>query len=285
MIRAPFTPAGRSAALLAMIFLVSPFLRAQASPDDAQGCKDSPLISRMPGSRLTDCDHKEFDQLKVPIGQNKDGEDVEKTLEGEVSHWIYEPREGVSQIQIFRNFETALKSAGWTIDYDRPADDPADLVGHNRNTWFRLINPGNGGYEQFVVVLQGMNQEVTADASALADEIRKSGHVAVYGIHFDTGKFAILPDSQDVLQQVLKLLQDNPSLKLRIEGHTDNVGAKAANQVLSQKRAQAVMGWLIANGIDASRLTAQGFGDNKPVGDNSTDAGRAKNRRVELAKF
>ena len=84
---------------------------------------------------------------------------------------------------------------------------------------------------------------------------------------------------------MLKLLQDNPDLKLRVEGHTDNVGAKAANQLLSQKRAQAVMGWLIANGIDASRLTAQGFGDSKPVGDNSTEDGRAKNRRVELAKL
>src|ERR1019366_3759242 len=137
---------------------------------------------------------------------------------------------------------------------------------------------------QQIVAVKGMNQEVTADASSLADAIKKSGHVTVYGINFDTGKSAILPDSQDVLQQVLKLLQDNPDLKLRIEGHTDNVGAKAANQALSQKRAQAVMGWLIANGVDVSRLTAQRAGDSTPIADNSTDAGRAKNRRVELAK-
>ena len=238
----------------------------------------------MPGSTLTVCEHKEFDQIKVPLGQNKDGEDVERTLEGELSHWIYEPREGVSQIQIFRNFQNAIKSAGWTIDYNSPSDDPLNLVAYKSNTWFWLINPGNGGYEQFIVVIQGMNQEVTADANALANEIKKSGHVAVYGIHFDTGKAAILPDSGKVLGAVLKLLQDNADLKLHVEGHTDNVGAKAANQVLSQKRAQAVVGWLITNGVDPSRLTAQGFGDSKPVADNSTDEGRAKNRRVELAK-
>jgi outer membrane protein OmpA-like peptidoglycan-associated protein len=282
MIHAPFTPASRCALLLTLFLLVSPFLRAQASPDDAEGCKDSPLIRRMPGSTIGSCDHKEFDQLKVPLGQNKDGEDVEKTLEGEVSTWAYGAREGVSDIQFFRNIANAIKAAGLTIDY---SSEPANLVAHKGNTWYWMQENGGGGWNQYIVVVKGMNQEVTADANALADEIKKSGHVAVYGIHFDTGKFAILPDSDNVLQQVLKLLQDNPDLKLRVEGHTDNVGAKAANQVLSQKRAQAVMGWLIANGIDASRLTAQGFGDNKPVGDNSTEDGRAKNRRVELAKL
>lgn len=282
MIHAPFTPARRWAVLLALFFLVSPFLRAQGSPDDAEGCKDSPLISRMPGSALVSCDHKEFDQLKVPLGQNKAGEDVEKTLEGELSTWTYQPREGVSAIQVYRNIQNALKTAGLTIDY---SSEPDELVAHKGNTWYWMENDNNGYWVQRMVVVQGMNQEVTADASVLGDKIQKSGHVAVYGIHFDTGKFAILPDSENALQQVLKLLQDNPGLKLRVEGHTDNVGAKAANQILSQKRAQAVMGWLIANGIDASRLTAQGFGDSKPVADNSTEAGRAKNRRVELAKL
>jgi outer membrane protein OmpA-like peptidoglycan-associated protein len=129
-----------------------------------------------------------------------------------------------------------------------------------------------------------MTQEVVADASSLNDEINKSGHVAVYGIHFDTGKFAILPESEDSLKQILALLNQNAALKLRVEGHTDNQGAAAANQTLSEKRAQAVMGWLIANGIDAARLTAKGLGQTKPVADNSTDEGRAKNRRVELVK-
>jgi outer membrane protein OmpA-like peptidoglycan-associated protein len=267
---------------LALFFLVSPLLRAQESPNDAEGCKDSPLVTRMPGSTLVGCDHKEFDQLKVPLGQNKYGEDVEKTLEGEVSEWTYQPREGAADIQVFRNFQNAIKAAGLMIDY---SSEPNELVAHKGNTWYWLENGNNGYWRQNMVVVKGMNQEVTADANALADEIKKSGHVAVYGIHFDTGKFAILPDSEKVLGEVLKLLPDNPGLKLRIEGHTDNVGAKAANQVLSQKRAQAVMGWLIANGIDAPRLTAQGFGDGKPVADNSTDASRAKNRRVELAKL
>jgi len=129
-----------------------------------------------------------------------------------------------------------------------------------------------------------MAQEVTADASSLNDEINKTGHVAVYGIHFDTGKSAILPESEDSLKQILALLTQNAALKIRVEGHTDNQGTPAANQTLSEKRAQAVMGWLIANGVDAVRLTAKGLGQTDPVADNSTDDGRAKNRRVELVK-
>jgi outer membrane protein OmpA-like peptidoglycan-associated protein len=130
-----------------------------------------------------------------------------------------------------------------------------------------------------------MQQEVTADAASLASEIEKSGHVAVYGIHFDTGKAAILPDSEDTLQQIVQLLKDNGDLKLRIEGYTDNVGQATANQALSEKRAQAVVAWLVAHDVASARLSAKGFGPANPVGDNTTEDGRAKNRRVELVKI
>jgi OOP family OmpA-OmpF porin len=118
----------------------------------------------------------------------------------------------------------------------------------------------------------------------MADEITKSGHVAVYGIHFDTGKSDILPDSESTLNEIVRLMQQQPDLKLRVEGHTDNQGNAASNQTLSDKRAQSVVTWLAAHGVAAARLTAKGFGQTKPVADNSTEDGRAKNRRVELAK-
>jgi outer membrane protein OmpA-like peptidoglycan-associated protein len=87
------------------------------------------------------------------------------------------------------------------------------------------------------------------------------------------------------LGEIVKLMQQNPSLKLRVEGHTDNQGNAAANQALSEKRAQAVVAWLTGKGISASRLVAKGFGAGKPMADNNTEDGRAKNRRVELAKM
>jgi OOP family OmpA-OmpF porin len=249
-------------------------------PKDAEGCKDSPLISRFPGGHINSCEKKEFEQADFPLATGPNGEAHQKHLEGEYEFWDMATRPGVSGIQVFRNFQNAMKAAGITIDYANPPDQ---LVGHKGKTWIYIDNRGEF-YYQTIITEKEMTQEVTADASSLNDEINKSGHVAVYGIHFDTGKSAILPESEDALKQILALLNQNASLRLRVEGHTDNQGTAVANQTLSEKRAQAVMGWLIANGVDAGRLTAKGFGQTKPVADNSTDEGRAKNRRVELVK-
>jgi OmpA-OmpF porin, OOP family len=181
---------------------------------------------------------------------------------------------------VFRNFQTAIKSGGFTIDY---TSSPEQIVGHKGKTWIFIDNRGDY-YYQTIVTETDLKQEVTADASSLSDEINKTGRVAVYGINFDTGKAIVLPDSESVLGEVVKLLEQNPDLKLRIEGHTDNQGAAAANQALSERRAQAVVAWLVMHGVTASRLTAKGLGQTTPVADNSTPDGRAKNRRVELVK-
>jgi len=79
-------------------------------------------------------------------------------------------------------------------------------------------------------------------------------------------------------------LKNQPDWKITVEGHTDNIGAKGANQLLSQKRAEAVVAWLGSHEVDRGRLAAAGLGDTKPVQDNATEEGRAKNRRVELVK-
>ncbi len=86
------------------------------------------------------------------------------------------------------------------------------------------------------------------------------------------------------MAEVLKLLQGNPTLQLAVEGHTDNVGTPAHNQQLSEARAQAVVAALTNEGIAANRLQAAGFGQSKPLADNATEPGKAKNRRVELVK-
>jgi outer membrane protein OmpA-like peptidoglycan-associated protein len=88
-----------------------------------------------------------------------------------------------------------------------------------------------------------------------------------------------------LLGEIAKMLQQSPDVKLSVEGHTDNVGAAASNQGLSEKRAQAIVAWLTAHGVDASRLKAKGWGQTKPVADNSSEDGRAKNRRVDLVKI
>ena len=102
-------------------------------------------------------------------------------------------------------------------------------------------------------------------------------------VHFEFNKATILPDSDTLLAAVAKVFVEHPELKkVQIEGHTDNKGAAAYNQQLSQKRAEAVMKWMIAHGVDKSRLVAKGFGMSKPIADNKTEDGRAANRRVEF---
>lgn len=258
------------------LLMLAPALLAQ--DPDAEGCKDSPLISRMQGSKISSCDVKEFDQVTLSLPPDAEGNAKEKVVEGEVHTWDYATREGVSEIQVLRNIESALKRAGFTIDYE---NSPEQLTAHKGNVWYGLDNRGSY-YDQTIVIEKAMEQEVTA--SDLIDQLNKSGHVAVYGIHFDSGKATIQAASESILGQIVTMLQQNPALKLRVEGHTDNVGAAAANQTLSQKRAQAVVAWLTAHGIAASRLSAQDFGAAKPVADNSTEDGRAQNRRVELVK-
>jgi len=268
------------AALLVLCLVIAvPSARAFAD-DDAEGCKDSPLITRMPGSVVHSCDKKEFDQRDIVVG-NKNGEDQNKHIEGAVEYWDYGTREGVSDIQVFRNLETALRTGGFQIVYE---NSPGYISARKGNTWIVIENSGSY-YYQTIISEQAMKQEVTADASSLKDELDKTGHVAVYGILFDTAKATLQPASDEPLSQVLQMLQGDDSLKVMIEGHTDNVGSAPANQALSEKRAQAVRDWLISKGIAADRLLARGFGSSKPVADNSTEEGRAKNRRVELVKL
>lgn len=105
---------------------------------------------------------------------------------------------------------------------------------------------------------------------------------AAQNLFFETGSYKLLAKSFPALEQVVQLLKDNPELKLIIEGHTDNAGSVETNQGLSEKRAGAVVVYLIEKGISAVRLQATGYGQSRPIADNATKAGRSKNRRVEL---
>ena len=120
-------------------------------------------------------------------------------------------------------------------------------------------------------------------ADALKKKLDSDGRVAIQ-VNFATDKAQILPASEPQMAQVLQLLQGDPALKLSIEGHTDNSGAVAHNRSLSEDRARSVVAALTAKGIAADRLQAAGFGADKPVADNGSEEGKARNRRVELVK-
>jgi outer membrane protein OmpA-like peptidoglycan-associated protein len=117
----------------------------------------------------------------------------------------------------------------------------------------------------------------------MLDALNKDGRIALY-INFETNKSDIKPESEAIINQVVELLSKNENLSISIEGHTDNVGAPSANQTLSENRAKSVFTALVNKGIGTSRLSTKGYGQTKPIADNSTEEGRFKNRRVEIVK-
>ncbi len=117
---------------------------------------------------------------------------------------------------------------------------------------------------------------------AIKEEIIKKMDYAARKIYFATGKAALLSTSFPSLNEVAKILKDNPDVHLQIEGYTDNTGKAETNLILSDKRALAVKNYLVGKGVNESRVTYKGYGPENPVADNKTAAGRAKNRRVEL---
>jgi OOP family OmpA-OmpF porin len=132
-----------------------------------------------------------------------------------------------------------------------------------------------------VLEMEPMKQEVTANE--MLDALNKDGYIAL-NILFETGKSAIQQESLPIVDQIFELMKSDATLKISIEGHTDNVGDAVSNKKLSNDRAKAVMDALIAKGVDKTRMSFIGWGQEKPVGDNRTEEGRAKNRRVEIVK-
>jgi OOP family OmpA-OmpF porin len=267
----------------------SAWAQAPGDPDEP-GCKDSKLLTRMAGCTLVECSTKEFEAADVQTGAvDAAGVTPKKSLEGAFESLKYYCPSKYSLIQITRNAESALKAAGFTTVFSgkSESDYPA-ITARKGGQWINVeaVNVNDfTAYTQTAVKVQEMEQQLKADATAMAAEVVKTGSVAVYGITFDTGKATLQPGSEPPLGEIRKLLQDHQEWRFEVQGHTDNVGAKAANLALSEQRAKTVVTWLTSKGIAAARLVPKGYGDTQPVGDNATEAGRAQNRRVELKKL
>jgi outer membrane protein OmpA-like peptidoglycan-associated protein len=268
--------------LATLLLLITP--ARLVAQDDAEGCKDSPLLTRLSGCVIAYCSKSDFDAAELQISLDKDPRTSH--VEGKVEK-IHYRCSGKSALQVRRNAEQALRAAGYALDFTGYDVPEHYVTAHKGAQWVAVVASelsGDSEYNVTTVLTEAMQQEMTSDASAWAAEINKTGHAAVYGIEFDTGKATLKPQSEKVLGDVLSLLQAQPDWKMKIEGHTDSTGTKAGNLTLSQQRAAAVVAWLTQNGIARSRLTTAGLGDTKPIADNSTEKGRARNRRVELVK-
>jgi OOP family OmpA-OmpF porin len=266
----------------AMVLLLAPGLAAQS---DAAGCKDHPLFpTRMPDYRIAACKVEDFGVYEFFATKGP-----KTPVEGKFTFLTYsftgERASEPSGLAIVRNYENAIRKVGGTILQSDPQRwVNGKIVKDGQEVWAQ-IEKGNGKIWLRIVEKKGMEQYIVADAAAFANDIRTTGHAAVYGIYFDTGKSTIKPESAPAIGEIAKLLKADPGLKVQVVGHTDNVGDVDGNIKLSQDRGAAVLQALVRDhGIAPARLRSYGCGQFAPVASNDTEEGRAKNRRVELVK-
>ncbi len=253
---------------------------ASSAQKDEAGCKDHPLFTRMPNYFIRECKTKDFDQHEFYVAGEK-----EFVVEGKKTYISYEIKEGIkapSEVQIKRNFENAVAKIGGRTEFNSTFNVYLSIKKDGKETWVD-VHPVNHGesYTLTIVEKKGMEQDITANT--MLDALNKDGFIALY-INFDTNKATIKAESKTVVDQIVKLLKENLGLKVSIEGHTDRTGTPAKNKNLSLERAQSVVNALTAAGVDKKRLSAVGWGQEKPVADNRTEEGKAKNRRVEIVK-
>lgn len=273
---------------------------------NVEGAKEHPLLKFYPQASVAEYDQKDFDSADIVTAYKKGAETPAKmdALEGRVTKYTYSHKPNTSLLEIVRQYESAVRAAGFiTLVAGKGASYPGLPETNDNDTFgsFRLDRNGkpavyvqvlaayNGGPDNpesrvTVLEIREMEQKLEANADSWFNEISRTGRVVVYGINFDTGKATLKQESEKVLAEISKLAADHAQLKLRIEGHTDNSGSAASNKKLSDDRATAVKSWLVKNGARDANLTVAGFGDTKPLSDNKTEEGRARNRRVELVK-
>lgn len=267
-----------------LLGILSLSLPITAQQKDSQGCKDHPLFSRLPDYWIHSCVEKAFNAHVFTIGEGK-------TLQVEGQYWEikYYPmatlKSKPSEMQILRSFETAVAQLGGMVLCQERNSETFRVTRDGKDIWVEVWAEYTGKYGLFIVEKKVMQQEVVGNADALLNGLRTTGHAAVYGICFDTGKSEMKPESDPALVEIAKLLKGDAGLNVYVVGHTDNVGGLEANMKLSQGRAEAIMHALERNhGVAASRLKAYGVGPCAPVATNDTEEGRARNRRVELVK-
>jgi outer membrane protein OmpA-like peptidoglycan-associated protein len=258
---------------------------AGAQRKDKPGAKDPELFTRIPGYVLTEVQELQFDAYQFVTGEKTADK---QRVEGRVAkyHYRWDPEVGAkpSTLQVIRNYQNAAaRLGGKKIFEDQLGRRTTLLVSKNgRETWVEVYAIST---LCTVVILekQAMKQDVVANAAAFQAGLAEHGRVEVPGIFFDFAKSEVKPESEPALQEIARLLASNPSLRVWVVGHTDNVGPAEANLKLSAERAAAVIRVLTTKmSVDPKRLSPFGNGPYAPVASNAAEDGRAKNRRVEL---
>lgn len=294
-----------------------------ANAKDVKGSKDHPLVSRYEGAEIIRYKQEKFNEYALLLGKPKGKEPGEhQAVEGAITQIRYQIDKERTSLEVYKNYEKALVDAGFETlfecknktcggrAFNHLVVEYGDMSENYKDQRFlaaKLTRPEGTAYVSLYVVkayaiggpkhntvmvqldiIESAEMEtgkVAVDADAIGKGLDTEGHIAIYGIFFDSGSDKIKPESGEALGEIATLMKARPDLGLLVVGHTDNQGELAYNMDLSKRRAASVVKALSeGHGIGAARLTPAGVGFLAPVASNRGDAGRGQNRRVELVE-
>ena len=242
---------------------------------DIAGSKDHPMFNRISGFSIKEYTVEEFGTYTFYLDREN-----EVIVEGTLTTIHYECDCEEAPLKIVRNFTNAIQNIGGKAYESFKNRGYMYLKQGNKETWAEVY--ASDYYYDLTIVEKGeVEQEITANA--ILKELNETGKAILY-INFDSGKSTIKNESLPIVGQIIEMMKQAKDIKISVEGHTDSDGSNESNIKLSEARAKAVVDEIINAGIDKSRLSSTGFGEEKPIADNSTSEGKAKNRRVELIK-
>jgi outer membrane protein OmpA-like peptidoglycan-associated protein len=227
---------------------------------------------------------RNFDKFTFRVQDGDETKEIE--VRGARHSVAYNIIEGAAMASIYdthENYRHVVETLGGQILHRQDRNMSARLENNGQTIWLSVYSQEDD-IQLEIIEEKAFQASITApEASVMKTALDKAGRISLY-VNFDFNKATLKADAAPVVGQVVKLLKDNPGLKLEIGGHTDNIGGRDYNLKLSGQRAAAIVAALVAQGVAADRLSAAGYGPDKPIAENVKEEGRAKNRRVELVK-
>jgi outer membrane protein OmpA-like peptidoglycan-associated protein len=247
---------------------------AEAAAAGAECRQPAWLVKQFAAFALDGCETEDFGSVTIDLDSGP------RTVAGRVEHVTFrltDPQKDPPPLAVWKNYVDALRGIGARLVTREDDFNQALLTRKTAQgeTWY-FYQHGSGN-EESTTSYELTGVRVGAPPSPKCT-------LQVYGVNFDTDQATLRPDAEPVLTQVLAMFKADASYSAEIGGHTDDVGGKAHNRTLSTARAESVKAWLTSHGVAASRLTAAGYGDEKPLVPNTNDKNRARNRRVELKR-
>lgn len=305
--------------LLSLLFASIPVAAQDiAATADIEGSSDHPWLTRFPGSQIVQWEVKPFDEV-IWLGEKYRESNIrvryrEVQAEGRTTRITYLIPGEHSTLEIARSYERGLERAGFEVQFECLEDDCAsirkylDLYGErpigngerfysenrrslvaSRGQDFVFLFVYQNGQRDLVARLrvvegeQELPAEIRVNADRISEELQQSGSIAVYDILFDVNEANVKASSIPAIGEIARFLNSNPDAGLYVVGHTDNTGSYEHNLDLSHRRAESVVKILVSEfDVIPNRLKAAGVGPIAPIAANSTEQGRAQNRRVQL---